>query len=235
VAELYDARRLLQQSLSIDPDFARAHAAQAYTYSWSYSNPLDKDYLNPVIVDHAYHFARNAVQLDPNLPQAHSSCGNVLFWRGKPDEAIAEFERAIVLNPNFSDWRFAVALIHAGQAARAIEVIEAHTRLDPFYPPMVLAWSGFAYYVLGKYSEALSPLRACVSRAPNYRAGRLRLAATYAQLGRLNEARAEAAEVLRLEPKYTIDSTQRPLSVFKRTEDVEHFFDGLRKAGLPEK
>jgi adenylate cyclase len=54
-------------------------------------------------------------------------------------------------------------------------------------------------------------------------------------LGHLDEARAEAAEVLRLDPKYTIDRTQRRLALFKRTEDVEHFLDGLRKAGLPER
>jgi adenylate cyclase len=57
----------------------------------------------------------------------------------------------------------------------------------------------------------------------------------YAQLGQLENARAEAAEVLRINPKYTIDGTQRQLSVFKRSEDAKHFFDGLRKAGLPER
>jgi adenylate cyclase len=67
------------------------------------------------------------------------------------------------------------------------------------------------------------------------RQGRVWLAANLAQLGRLDEARAEAAAILRIDPKYTIDGTQRQLALFKRTEDVEHFLDGLRKAGLPEK
>jgi adenylate cyclase len=59
------------------------------------------------------------------------------------------------------------------------------------------------------------------------------LAATYAQLGKLAEARSAAAEVMRINPGYTIDGTQRKVSVFKRPEDVEHLLDGLRKAGLP--
>jgi adenylate cyclase len=54
-------------------------------------------------------------------------------------------------------------------------------------------------------------------------------------LGRLDEARAEAAEVLRIDPKYTIDDTQRRLALFKRPEDAEHLLDGVRKAGLPER
>jgi adenylate cyclase len=61
------------------------------------------------------------------------------------------------------------------------------------------------------------------------------LASDLAQLGYLAEAHAEAAEVLRIDPKFTIDGTQRRLALFKRPEDVEHFLDGLRKAGLPER
>jgi len=61
------------------------------------------------------------------------------------------------------------------------------------------------------------------------------LAASYAQLGNIGDARAEASEVLRIEPKWTIKGTQARYSIFKRAEDAEHFFDGLRKAGLPER
>jgi adenylate cyclase len=147
----------------------------------------------------------------------------------------ARSERAITLNPNFSDFRFAAALVFAGQAARAIEVVEAHTRLDPFHPPSMSGWLGFTHYMLKQYSVALPPLRECVSRAPNFRAGHYWLAATYAQLGQLEEAHAEAAEVLRLDPKYTIHGTQKRLSPFKSPQDAEHLFDGLRKAGLPER
>jgi adenylate cyclase len=67
------------------------------------------------------------------------------------------------------------------------------------------------------------------------RQGHVFLAANLAQLGRLDEARAAAAEILRIDPKYTIDGTQRQLALFKRTEDIERFLDGLRKAGLPQK
>ena len=76
-------------------------------------------------------------------------------------------------------------------------------------------------------------LRECVSRAPNMRLGRLWLAATYGQLGQLDNARAEAAEVLRIDPAYTIDGTARIMIPFKLPEDAKHFFDSLRKAGVP--
>jgi Tfp pilus assembly protein PilF len=66
------------------------------------------------------------------------------------------------------------------------------------------------------------------------RGAHLWLAATYARLGRMEEARAEVAEVLRIHPDYSIAATTRRIMGFKSAEDAEHFFDGLRKAGLPE-
>lgn len=93
---------------------------------------------------------------------------------------------------------------------------------------------GFAYHMLKRYAEALPHLRECASRAPNMRLGHLWLAATYARLDDIESARAEANAVLRIEPSYTINGTARTLIPFKRTADAEHFFDGLRKAGVPE-
>jgi len=92
---------------------------------------------------------------------------------------------------------------------------------------------GFAYYLLKQYSQALPWLRECASRAPNLRAAHSSLAATYAQLEDIDKARAEAAEVLRIDPRWTIEGAAT-INAFKRAEDAEHFFDGLRKAGLPE-
>jgi adenylate cyclase len=234
VEELYETRRLLQKTLSIDPSYARAYATLSYTYVATFVHALDVDHLKPAALDQAYDSARKAVQLDANLPTAHACLGNVLTWKGHHEASIAEFERAIALNPNYIDWRFMATLVYAGEPTRAIEVGEAQMRVDPFYPPIASARLAFAHYFLKAYAEALPLLRECVSRAPNLRAGHTWLAASYAQLGQLDYARAEAAEVLRIDPNYTIHGTA-PTSPFKHPEDAEHYFDGLRKAGLPEK
>ena len=108
-------------------------------------------------------------------------------------------------------------------------------RYDPFYVASVPGILGMARYYLKEYSEALPLLREFASRIPNRSQGHVFLAANLAQLGQLDEARAEAAEVLRLDPKYTIDGTERRHVLNKRPEDTEHLLDGLRKAGLPER
>ena len=76
-------------------------------------------------------------------------------------------------------------------------------------------------------------LRECALRLPNLYFCHLWLASAYAQLGQLDEARKEAAEVLRINPGFTIEGYKRLLP-YKDPKDVEHRLDGMRKAGLPE-
>jgi adenylate cyclase len=234
-ADLYEARRLIERSVALDPHYARAYAVLSNTYLIAWVQPVDEDCGSPATLEHAHRLARKAVRLDPNLPIAHAYLGHVLTFEGQHEQSIAEFEKAIALNPNFTDWRFGMALVRAGEPARAIQVIEAHMRYDPFYVPWAPGHLGLARYMLKEYSEALPSLRECASRAPDMRQGHVWLAANLAQLGQLDEAYAEAAEVLRVDPKYTIDGTQRRHALFKRPEDAEHLLDGLRKAGLPER
>src|SRR5262249_53570216 len=120
------------------------------------------------------------------------------------------------------------------EPARAIEVLEANIRLDPFQPLInSTSWLGLANYSLKRYGEAVRLLRECASRLPNFQWPRLLLASACAQLGQLEEARTEAAEVLRINPSFTIEGYKRILA-YKDPKDVEHRLDGLRKAGLPE-
>ena len=173
------------------------------------------------------------MHLDANLPQAHAQLGWVLVFRHQHDDAIAEFERAFSLNPNFIDHRFAHVVAYAGEPARAIKVLHANMRLDPFQPPIGLGYMGHAYYLLKRYAEAVATLREYAARAPELQIAHLWRAAAHAQSGQLAEASAEAAEVLRINPSFTIEKWKCQ-DVYKLSRDGEHIFDGLRKAGLPE-
>jgi adenylate cyclase len=231
-AHIEEARRLLQQSLAIDPNYARSYAGLAVTDVSAWHNPTAEDFLKPAVLDRAHDFARKAVQLDRNLPLAHAALGWVLVYKHQHDASIAAFEKSVSLNPNYVDWRFGVALIRAGDAKRAIEVVHAYMRLDPFYVPFASFVLGYAHLMLKQYPQALSLLRDYVAQAPSAR-GRVLLAATLAGMGHLEEARAEVAEAVRLKPKYSISSFREFVS-FKYPQDDKHFFDSLQKAGLPE-
>jgi adenylate cyclase len=233
--DVYEARRLIEHSLSIDPNYARAYALLSTTYVIAWLNQLDSDYLNPAALDRAYELARRAVRLDPNSPQSHAGLGTVLAWKGQHELSMAEFEKALSLNPNFIDWRFAIALVYAGESKRAIRVLETYMRLDPFPAPLALHWLGLAQFMLKRYLEALPPLRDCILRAPNFAAAHVWLAASYVRLQRLDEARVEAAEVLRIDPGFTIDRSVSPILAFKYPRDAEHCLAALRRTGLPER
>jgi adenylate cyclase len=72
-----------------------------------------------------------------------------------------------------------------------------------------------------------------VDRAPNFRNGRMLLAAAYGHLGKTQEAAQHVETLLRIEPDCSLKklSGQRYL---QSEEDVLHYLDGLRKAGVPE-
>jgi adenylate cyclase len=234
IASLYEARKCLERSIAIDPGCARAYAILARTYIYTYVEPRDDEYLNPVTLERADELARIAVQLDANLPQAHTLLGAVLSFKRRHDEAVGEFEQAFALNPNHSDHGFGLCLIFAGQPARAIDVMHASNRLEPFRNAVRLAYMGHAYYMLGRGEDAVTPLRDSAWQMPDLRITHLWLAAAYAELGRLSEAHAAADEVRRIEPHFRIERWKRT-AVYKRPEDAERLFDGIRKAGLPER
>lgn len=235
VDDLYESRRLLERSLTIDPGFARAYASLSTTWIIAWRNCLDKHHLDLAALDEAHRLAERAVQLDPNLPQAHASLGVVLAWKRQHDAGVAEFEKAVALNPNFTDWRMAIALVYAGQSKRAVEVLKAHMRLDPFYVPLAPHWLGLAHFTLGQYPEALAALSECSLRAPNYSAVHLWLAATHARMGQIDAARAEARRVLTLDPGFTIERVGKNVISFKQKKTEEDCFEAMRLAGLPQR
>src|SRR5262249_51133514 len=196
--DIYAAQRILQQSLAIDANYARSYVLLANTYDALRFNRFDSDYLNPAALDRAHQFARRAVELDPNLPEAHAMLGLVLMWMRQHDASITEIERAIALNPNYVDWRFGIPLVLAGAPQRAIGMLESYMRLDPFHVPWASFTMAAAYFMLKDYSRALAILQDYVYRVPGAAFGHSLLAATHAQLGQLEEARAEATELLRL-------------------------------------
>jgi adenylate cyclase len=232
-ATLHDVRRLLEQCLAIDPDYARSYVSLSRTHMYAYIEPIDCDHLTPAALDRALELAETAVRLDARLPEAHAQLGYVFLHKRQYDAAIAEFERAFALNPNLIHYLYPVVLTFVGEAVRAIDVLETNLRLDPFPSVYSSGSMGQANYMFKRYGDAVRFLRESTSRVPNLQFPHLLLASACPQLGQLAEAKAEAAEVLRINPGFTIEKWKR-INVAKNPEDADHRLDGLRKAGLPE-
>src|SRR5262249_29286989 len=93
VADLFETRRLLKHSISLDPNYARAYATLSDTHLVAWVYPLDEDHLSPAALERAHRLARKAVQLDPNLPIAHANLGYVLAFVGQHEQSVAAFEK----------------------------------------------------------------------------------------------------------------------------------------------
>jgi adenylate cyclase len=226
------ARAMYRQAIEIDPNFAAPHAGLALAAVSDYVSGWTPD--PGQALDEAERWARRAVELDGQEPVSHMALGNVLLWRRDHDGALAEFSRMIALDANFAQGHGAtgLALMYAGRAAEALEPIAMAMRLDPHYPPILLHFLAQANFSLGEYETAAQRLVDRIARNPGTDASRMLLASCYGHLGRAQEARAAWAELLEVNPDFSLMQRARVLP-YKDAGDFQRIVDGLAKAGLP--
>lgn len=222
-----EARLLYEAALHIDPRYARALAAKSRTLNidWRYSWTDLKDEALEAALD----LALGAVALDPTDARGFGELGFAHLYRKEHEAAISAYDRALRLNPNDADLMsdMADALAHCHRSEEAIALLEKAMRLNPFYPDQYLWHLGGAYFNLKRYEEAIQTIRGM----QNPTEGRRLLAASYGHLGRLEEARAEAAKVLQAHPDFSVERWAA-VQPDKDAADVAHFIEGLRKAGF---
>jgi adenylate cyclase len=159
--------------------------------------------------------------------------GLLYAGKGQYDLAIAEAQRAVTLAPNWAlnYPALGIVLSRAGKPEDAIESIEKGIRLDPHFAALFSAQLGQAYYLAGRYDEALTALKRHLARYPANTSARLYLTALYSETGPEEAARAEGAEILRVNPQFSLE-VWRQKANFKDQAVQERLFNALRKAGL---
>ncbi|WP_149761464.1 winged helix-turn-helix domain-containing tetratricopeptide repeat protein [Neomesorhizobium albiziae] len=224
-----EAHLMLTRAVSLDPEYAEAYRwlAMNHWMGWVHSGgpaePARKV---------ALELARKAVAIDPNDAGSRWVLAYLLAYERCFAEADAEFAKAIELDPNEADTFAALSdiAILAGRVEEGIEHMRKAFRLNPFPASWYYLTLGQAQYAVGDYEAAVETLR----RDETYRTSSRRfLAASLAQLGRLDEARAEAELFLVGNPDFTIHHWAET-EPFRDAPTLMHFVDGFRKAGLPE-
>jgi TolB-like protein/DNA-binding SARP family transcriptional activator len=221
------ARGFFERAISLDTRFALAHAYLALALLCEHGLADAPD----SVKDRAVEVAETAIRLDPNDARCHQFLAWAHMLRREYEPALFHFERSIDLNPNDANGieHMGTALSFVGRADQGIELIRQAMRLNPFYPDWYWGDLAIAYYAACRYLDSLEASRH-IAGLKTYRLLALE-AACCAQLGRHGEARATAAEVLRLKPAFRISAVKW---AHKNPEDSEHIFEGMRKAGLPE-
>jgi tetratricopeptide (TPR) repeat protein len=221
------ARPLLEKAIQLDPTFADAHAwlAISYVFGWSYFGETTETHRSLALAS-----AQTAVSLDPENAGASAILGYVLFLENGPDAGASELELALKLDPNHADaWAFlGVMRGFAVSASEGIDYLRKAFSLNP-HPPGWYYWHlGLVEYAAGRYKDAAETLRhPSTHRSDSQRV----LAASLAQLGRIEEAKIEVMQFLATHPDF---SATRWASIQPfREADRQHFIDGYLKAGLP--
>lgn len=227
------ARDYFEKALELDDDFAMAYAMLAWTHAFDAMNGWTED--RERSLDAAWTLADKAAKLDDALPVAYFVKGLALREQGEYVKALAEAERALALDGNYANAHVLVAtlLYYAGAPEEGLERIKMAMRLHPHHPYNYSFHLGQALYILGRYDEAIDALKSAITSNPASERLHVWLAASYAQSGRMEEARWEAGEVRALNPDFSMAS-MREAFPFKDPADSEHFLSGLRKAGLPD-
>jgi tetratricopeptide (TPR) repeat protein len=224
-----EAYLLLRQALELDPDYAEAHRRLALNllFGWvHWGEPMDP---NRHLSMEA---AEKAVALDPNDAGNHTILAYMLAYEHRWAESEKVFAVALQLDPNNADAWALLSDVNSlgGRPLEGIDQIDRALRLNPQPDCWYYLLLGQAQYAAHQYQAAVETLR----KEETYRTmSRRHLAASLAQLGRLDEARREGKMFMLNSPRFTIShwSAMQPC---RDEATLAHFVDGYRKAGLPE-
>lgn len=214
------SRRLAKEAIALDPGFGVAYSLLGWSKSPEQS------------LSQAMELAKKALPLHDSLDCAHGLLAFCYRLKGEYEKAVAESSRAVEVAPNSerAHGYLGENQIAAGRSEEAIPVYERAMRLSPFPLNAVLSNSGLAHLLTGSYEEAISMCKKAVDVDPGRLVPYIYLTAAYGAAGREEEARAEAEEVLRLNPKFSLDYVKT--WKYKRKADIDLLGNGLRKAGL---
>ena len=224
------AREMFKKAFQIDPEYALACTMLGHTYLLDWTLGWQQDAKS---IDKAFELAQRSIAIDDSLAEPHELLGSIYLWKKQHEQAIAALERAISLDPNNADWLAGLGgiLVWADRAEEAIEHIKKAMSLNPIFPPNYLWNLGHAFLLTERFDEAISTLKSAITQNPDFWPSHILLTASYSAAGRMEKARAEAAETLRIKPDFSLESW-RLKCPFKNKEILERRFSMLRKAGL---
>lgn len=232
-AQVTKALVLLERALALDPAYALAHAFAAMCHHCLFLRAGLRDDSRSASIAHARAAIRHGQDDALALTFAGFSIG---MDAHDHDAAFAALEAALAVSPSSAITYNVGGVIFgwAGKAEQAIEWGERAMRLSPFDP---WTWSACHALALGhfhrsRYEQAASAARKAVQLNPAHSISHMLLVAPLVKLGRLEQAKAVAADVLELQPAFRFGKQFAGVACAPAL--AASLGDALRAAGLPE-
>jgi TolB-like protein/class 3 adenylate cyclase/Tfp pilus assembly protein PilF len=223
------AQELFERAIELDPNYGDPRAALAWTYTKSAEMGWTE--WPERALERAHDLAQTAVRLDPPNQLAHILLAIIYTYRQNYQLALEELDRAAEANPNHAGnhaergW----VLLVAGRSGEAIAALEDAVHFDPSPTPNTFSNLAMAYYLQGRYEDAVTTGQSAVGRYPHHVMLYIALAAAYAETGQLDAAARAADELRRLHPFFEVDSFGQ---FFRDPLEGDRIRASLRKAGL---
>jgi adenylate cyclase len=229
------ARSFFEKAAEIDPQFAPAFVGVAITHNMDLMQQWTE---SPVqSLTELTNAAQRCIALDEQLAGCHLVIGHARRLVGQRDPAIAAFQRAVELSPSneVAYGYLGMELALVGRPIEAIDNLERAIRLSPHHPLTFLFFDSmaWAHFYAGRYEEAVKWAERSLRQYPDDELAYRTLAASYAQLGRLDEARQALEIGTRIDPDLSLAKV-RAQNPTTHPDFLERWLDGLRKAGLKE-
>jgi adenylate cyclase len=225
------ARRIAEEAIAMCPEDPWGYYLLAWVYYLDYWFGSTKS--PQETIEKAIELAKKILAVDDSIAEVHYLLSALYSLKREYDKAIAEGERAVVLSPSGANAHefYARSLTNAGRPEEAIPLLQKAMRLNPFHDSSTFLHLAHAYRITGRFEEAVSEYKKALQHTPNNIFAHISLAATYSMMGREKEARAEAAEVLRINPRFSVDSYAKRM-ISKDQSVIDNFADALHKTGL---
>jgi adenylate cyclase len=222
-------RKLAEEALSLEPGSSKAYAIIAMTHFWDFwidpAKPPDES------VAQGIEIAQKSITLDKNNSYAHGVLAMLYVNKGEYDKAVEEAEVAASLD-NGALTNLGSTLMHSCRFTEAISVLEKALRLNPLRPhSSCLMNLGFSYSQIGQYDQSVVYFKKLLQNQPDHLPGNIGLTSTYSRMGRMEDARKQAAEVLRINPKFSLERFAQRIR-YKNPMYKERTLESLRNAGL---
>jgi adenylate cyclase len=225
------ARRMIEEAIAMCPE-----NPMGYMYlGWVYLRDLGFGNTKSPreTIEKINELSQKALAMDDSLAPAHALLGSFHLIKRQYDKAIAEGERAVALMPGEPSVLSICAnfLNFAGRPEEAIPLLQKAIRLSPFGPAYFYTNFGTSLRMTGRFEEAVSAYNKAIQLAPDFIVAHIGLAGTYSLMDREKEAHAEAAEVLRINPKFSVHQWAK-LMPFKDQSETDKMVKAWHKAGL---
>ncbi|HLN91439.1 MAG TPA: adenylate/guanylate cyclase domain-containing protein [Patescibacteria group bacterium] len=231
------ARQLIEETIALDPHYAQAFMFMGATHFQDFlynMMALNKTTKSPKeSLAQAIEWTQKALSMDDSLAEAHARLGHLYSLSLRHEESIVEVDKAMAMDPNSAVVHNYACIIYrvAGKPAEAIPMCKKAIRLEPFAPGNYYANLGMAFFQNGTdCEEAVKACEKALKLAPEGMMIHIWATTVFSACGREKEARKTAKELLRINPKFSVEAYTKRIP--QHQKDKDRIAEALRKAGL---